>query len=85
MTWKVRTVGDRGHLEIVSDADTQIAAVFMNFGHADDARLIAAAPDLLAALEHIARLSSEGAISAKTQWALGDIARAAIAKATGEA
>ena len=43
------------------------------------------APDLLEALKQITRLSSEGEVSARMQYALGDVARAAIAKATGEA
>jgi len=45
--------------------------------NADRARLIAAAPDLLAALEQIANLPDEGEGG-------NDIARAAIAKAKGE-
>ena len=79
MTWKVRTVGVRGHLEIVSDADTQIAAVFMNCGQAANARLIAAAPDLLYALQCI--IDHE---TIENRYRL-EAARAAIAKATGEA
>lgn len=50
-----------------------------------DARLIAAAPDLLAALAQIERLSREADRKLVNVPAmLGDIARAAIAKATGQ-
>lgn len=49
----------------------------------EDARLIAAAPDLLAALEQIERLGREADGSmVDVRAMLGDIARAAIAKAT---
>jgi len=47
-------------------------------------KLVAAAPDLLAALEQIARLSAEGEVGEKVQYALGEIARKAIDKAKGE-
>lgn len=50
-----------------------------------NARLIAAAPHLLSALELIAEQTSEGADSTGTIGWLGAIARAAIAKATGAA
>lgn len=50
-----------------------------------NARLIAAAPELLAALELIAEQSSEGAGSTGPAGWFGAIARAAIAKATGGA
>lgn len=49
------------------------------------AKLIAAAPDLLATLEQISRLSSEADRRlVDVASMLGDIARAAIARATGE-
>ncbi len=47
-----------------------------------DMQLVAAAPDLLAALEQIARLGSNGEVSAKMQFALVDIARNAVRKAS---
>jgi hypothetical protein len=51
-----------------------------------DARLIAAAPSMLATLQQIERLSREADGSLVNVTAmLGDIARAAIAKATGSA
>ena len=47
----------------------------------DEARLIAAAPDLLEALENLLKVyEGEGG----TQYHAGDMARAAIAKAKGE-
>lgn len=52
----------------------------------DDARLIAAAPELLEALEQIERLSREAnGTLVDVPAMLGDIARAAIAKAEGRA
>jgi superfamily II RNA helicase len=54
----------------------------------DDAEFIVRAcnrfDDLVKALEQIARLSTEGEVSANMQYALGDIARAAVHKAKGE-
>lgn len=52
-----------------------------------DARLIAAAPDLLAALEWFENRAFKGMseqTAAKTAWAFVDICRAALAKAKGE-
>lgn len=65
----------------------------MRDGAPENARLIAAAPELLAALTEIAELAEKGAImiheTGKPTWSLVDavssIARAAIAKATGGA
>lgn len=49
-----------------------------------NARLIAAAPELLAALEHIvSEIAGGGDMSAATVEHLGSIARAAITRATG--
>jgi hypothetical protein len=39
--------------------------------------------EMVMALEQIARLSSEGEVSANMQYALGDIARAALTKTKG--
>lgn len=60
-------------LTVFDDGETYFGAVYLD----SDARLIAAAPDLLEALEDL--LKNTGIHG---QWA--DKARAAIAKATGE-
>ena len=48
-----------------------------------NARLITAAPEMLEALEQIAHRAHKHAVCTQVQYSLGDIARAAIAKATG--
>lgn len=48
-----------------------------------NAALIAAAPDLLAALRHIARLGTDGEVCRQVQNAMAGIARDAIARAEG--
>lgn len=62
---------------VVETAERKVAYTILT----EDARLIAAAPDLLAALERIAAEPEWGAVAAE----LIDIARAAVAKAKGEA
>ena len=67
-------VGDWG-------VDSERGANVCSYATKADARLISAAPDLLEALEGmIARASQHG-----MEWAQIDFARAAIAKAKGEA
>ena len=79
------TALDRGYKSHVTDADMNWGAEIIGPGHAANARLIAAAPELLAVLEQCLPI-----IDAHRRAALGegDIAamnaRAAIAKAKGE-
>lgn len=58
-------------------------------GHSEEdkanARLIAAAPDLLEALQEVSETFNESWREGSTQRRLGDLARAAIAKAGGAA
>lgn len=67
----------------ITSATGDIGKCQKNF---DDAAFIVLACNahdaLVAALAQIARLSSEGEVSANMQYALGDIARAALAKVT---
>lgn len=60
------------HNEIAARARAPYAAKILELTAERDA--------LVAALLQIARLSNEGEVSAKMQFALGDIARAALAK-----
>lgn len=62
----------------IKDANNATVAEVLPGGRTADARLIAAAPDLLAALEEVVSLSDR-------DHAAWDRARAAIAKAKGEA
>lgn len=91
---EVRAIGDSqhmGHTWIVSDVFGDSGAVFRGHGSpAANAALIAAAPELLAALEKLApyalqRAETEPPFTAKYARADYEIARAAIAKAKGGA
>ncbi len=83
--WKVSLTDDT----VVVDANgAEVAAIDGDYNHPDtwpvmeaNARLIAAAPDLLAALEAI---MSERWYPAGRSEHVSDMARAAIAKARGE-
>jgi len=67
--------------EDVSYMVSALEEAYDNIASNADARLIAAAPDLLEALENLLKVyEGEGG----TQYHAGDIARAAIAKAKGE-
>lgn len=91
--WQVVDNGDSTSLDIDDDfgmgggRDYYLAAV--RHGDPDElvanARLIAAAPELLGALQLIAEQSSEGSGSTGVAGWFGAIARAAIAKAAGAA
>ena len=59
--------------QFVANASTKANADFI-------VRACNAHDELVAALSQIARLASEGEVSANMQYALGDIARAALAK-----
>lgn len=71
------------------DGDPRCGRIIVEYKYAEgfnnaDARLIAASPDLMAALEQIERLSREANGSlVDVRAMLGDIARAAIVKARG--
>lgn len=70
-------VSKRQDRTVIRDADTnEVCEVFT------DARLIAAAPDLLAALEMI-REAASGHVPLVNSWVLS-VTRAAISKANGE-
>jgi hypothetical protein len=73
--WHIR-YGKRGNwlAEVMTDGDHK--------GAAADARLIASAPDLLEALQSLVANLAEGDFISETRI---DAARAAIARATGEA
>ena len=68
-------------LTVVEHNGQNFAAVYSK----KDARLIAAAPDLLEALQEVSETFNESWREGSTQRRLGDLARAAIAKATGGA
>lgn len=74
-----------GHFEIAeNDTGARVATVDKCYG--DVARIMAAAPDLLAALEAIEkRCSSTEFLGIRAAKDLRDTARAAIARAKGEA
>ncbi len=57
---------------------------FTNEGNAANARLIAAAPELLAALQSITSVANRKEVDPFAMFAAIEKARAAIAKATGE-
>jgi len=81
--WHV-ALNDRGTANEIWSYDGWVATLQPRIDDEEDAnaRLIAAAPELLAALEQIARLAHDGQVCAQVQHALGDIARAAIKRAT---
>lgn len=87
--WHSRPVGFRGHMEVFTASDDLIAALHLRDDTAANARLIAAAPELLAALigaekciaKSLTHLPPETLAAFAGEW-LGEI-RAAIAKATG--
>ena len=71
----------------ISIAPAPLEQVLTEEFEAEQRKLLAlysAAPELLDALKQIARLGNDGEVSAKMQYALADIARAAIAKAEGK-
>ena len=84
------------HLNEVGSLDHRICAmpagITRDYNSLENARLIAAAPDLLAALQEVVRVfESNPASISDTVWVTGnrpetlyDHCRAAIAKATGE-
>ena len=73
-----RLINTQAHVISASDGLGPVA-----YSTGSNARLIAAAPDLLEALQHIERLSRKANDSMVNVPAmLGNIARAAIAKAT---
>lgn len=81
-----------GNLSVRSEATDETVAAFTHvypecvFGlDEDDARLIAAAPDLLEALHALLpALMSKSAMMSKADWSAVEKANAAIAKARGE-
>lgn len=81
--WHSRPVGFRGHMEIFTARDDLIAALHLRGETAANARLVAAAPDLLAALLHVMPHVGTN-YSGKQRYDILETARAAIAKATGE-
>lgn len=54
--WHSRPVGFRGHMEIFTASDDLIAALHLRDDTAANARLIAAAPDLIASLRRVLRM-----------------------------
>ena len=89
--WKYDGQGD-GNKQLPIRSRGNIIAAIRGSGTLDDARLIAAAPDLLAALHELAEIGEGGVIerreTGKPTWialkAVATIARAAIAKAETE-
>jgi len=73
-----------GGCGFLPDDDTERGFGLCGFMRIDDARLIAAAPELLAALIRVERVARGYTPSAQRELRLDDI-RAAIAKATGSA
>jgi hypothetical protein len=81
--------GRNKSLWVMAPDETCVSEIGGHFeGHHEaNARLIAAAPDLLAALEWFAKRFNAGMSepeAAKLAWAFGDVATAAIAKARGQ-
>lgn len=76
--WHSRPVGFRGHMEIFTASDDLIAALHLRDDTAANARLIAAAPELLGALAALLEDQRDASLPVLAQ------ARAAIAKARGE-
>ena len=75
-TWSLIGQGGYGILSCDGEGNSP-----QGIGDYDNARLIAAAPDLLEALQNLLAVhEGEGG----TRYHAGDIARAAIAKATGQ-
>ena len=86
--WQIANGEDRRVYLINHGRDAVGETVYTDTRNPADARLIAAAPDLLAALkgilrEHDALQMAEGRTG--DRWPAATRARAAIAKATGEA
>ena len=71
--------GEEGFFSIWCDFNGSGAELAGRIGEEANARLIAAAPDMLAALDEISRKYSNGASADTLAW----IARAATAKAEG--
>lgn len=86
-SWTVRKVGPRPHLEVMGPNDSSIAAMYGNANDVDNAHLIAAAPDLLAALREMLHqfADHEQYDEDGHDTAAINKARAAIAKAEGQA
>ncbi|KQM37973.1 hypothetical protein [Sphingomonas sp. Leaf10] len=82
LTFEVGDRGVRGHEQ--AKADDSVYRYDIRGIDCDDARLIAAAPELLEALEKIERICG-GASNFTGESVIAGIARAAIAKATGAA
>lgn len=87
--WHSRPVGFRGHMEIFTASDDLIAALHLRDDTAANARLIAAAPELLGELVKITDAYAEamkdaGVTHYPEALAVVRHARAAIAKARGE-
>ena len=90
MTWSIARSFDHAYIRNIEDGAGEIVAQVLDLDdYANDikrARLIAAAPDLLAALnkmvqEHDALQMAEG--KKGDRWTAATLARAAIAKAEG--
>ena len=83
--WHIGTPPPNGEQTIGAPNGMMVAIATTGVGMKEEmlanARLIAAAPELLEALKNIS-LCSQNSMSSKTEC--GTIARAAIAKATGE-
>lgn len=87
--WHSRPVGFRGHMEIFTASDDLIAALHLRDDTAANARLIAAAPELLGELVKITDAYAEamkdaGVTHYPEALVVVRQARAAIAKARGE-
>lgn len=77
------TILNRGYKSHITDADMNWNAEIVGPGHTANAHLIAAAPDLLAALEEIESLPVDDYGCREIPPGFLDKARAAIAKAKG--
>jgi hypothetical protein len=75
---------NRGYKSCVTDNDMNWNAEIVGPGHAVNACLIAAAPDLLAALEGMVEMATHHMMEPKERREILRNARAAIAKAKGE-
>lgn len=83
--WEVRKYGSGG-IDVIDRNASTVAAIHLDDGDSDiyeaDAHLIAAAPELLAALIELEQLVTAHIPDEAENWARN--ARAAIAKAKGE-